>query len=316
MQSAPVIQPARSPELVPAFRLIFRHLSAQDRETRIANALRLMHQNELDPSGLLVAQGPQGLLGAIICQPVPGASGLVWPPQAVTDAAAAEVEDLLIRHASAWLRQHGAKLAQAMLPPKEAYLAAPLLRNGFAHVTDLWYLRHNLDVPQHLLLESEGLTYQTYANGDPNLFHRTLVRTYEQTLDCPEVNGVRDIQEIITGHRAQGLHDPQRWWLALDLGRPVGVLLLAEMPECEGWDLAYVGVVPEARRRGFGRGLVRKALVAAHQGDANQLTLSVDVRNRPAWDLYTSLGFQPYDQREVYLAVWGRADATVGKQGA
>jgi ribosomal protein S18 acetylase RimI-like enzyme len=307
MHPAPVIEPARSHELLPALRLIFRHLSPQDRETRVANALRLLHQKELDPSGLLVARGPNGLLGAIICQPVPGASGLVWPPQAVKDAGEAEVEDLLIRHATTWLRQCGAKLAQALLPPKEAYLAAPLLRNGFAHITNLWYLRHNLDVPHHLLLGTERLTYWAYANGDPSLFHQTLVRTYEETLDCPEVNGVRDIQEVITGHRAQGLHDPQRWWLALDRGRPVGVLLVAEMPECEGWDLAYVGVVPEARRRGFGRELVRKALVAAHHGDANQLTLSVDVRNRPAWDLYTSLGFEPYDQREVYLAVWSHA---------
>jgi ribosomal protein S18 acetylase RimI-like enzyme len=78
------------------------------------------------------------------------------------------------------------------------------------------------------------------------------------------------------------------------------------MPEGEGWDLAYVGVVPEARRRGFGRELVRKALIEAHQGDARQLTLSVDVRNHPAWDLYASLGFEPYEQREVYLAIWNR----------
>jgi ribosomal protein S18 acetylase RimI-like enzyme len=306
MHLAPVIEPARSHELAPAFRLIFRHLSAQDRENRVANALRLMHHKELDPNGLLLARGPHGLLGAIICQPVPGASGLIWPPQAVTDTRSAEIEDLLIRHACAWLRQCGAKLAQSLLPPKEAHLAAPLLRNGFTHATDLWYLRHKLDVPSHLLRDSERLTYQTYANGDPDLFQQTLVRTYAETLDCPEVNGIRDVQEIITGHRAQGLHDPERWWLALDHGRPVGVLLVAEMPEGEGWDLAYVGVVPEARRRGIGRELVRKALGAAHHGNATQLTLSVDVRNCPAWDLYTSLGFQPYDQRKVYLAIWNR----------
>jgi ribosomal protein S18 acetylase RimI-like enzyme len=307
MHPAPVIEPARSPELVPAFRLIFRHLSAKDLETRVANVLRLIHQKELDPSGLLVARGPDGLLGAVICQTVPGASGLIWPPQAVGTTQAAEIEDLLIQHAGAWLRQCGAKLAQTLLLPKEAHLAASLLRNGFDHITDLWYLRHNLDMPKHLLLESERLTYHTYANGNPELFHRTLVRTYEETLDCPEVNGVRDLDEIIAGHRAQGRHDPERWWLALDRGHPVGVLLVVEMPECEGWDLAYVGVVPEARRRGFGRELVRKALIAAHHGDATRLTLSVDARNRPAWDLYTSLDFQPYERREVYLAIWNKA---------
>jgi ribosomal protein S18 acetylase RimI-like enzyme len=34
------------------------------------------------------------------------------------------------------------------------------------------------------------------------------------------------------------------------------------------------------------------------------VTLSVDVRNRPAWGLYRSLGFEPFELREVYLRVW------------
>jgi ribosomal protein S18 acetylase RimI-like enzyme len=49
------------------------------------------------------------------------------------------------------------------------------------------------------------------------------------------------------------------------------------------------------------------ALRMARQGRAAQLTLSVDRRNHPAWNLYTSLGFEPYEEREVYLAIWKRA---------
>jgi hypothetical protein len=30
----------------------------------------------------------------------------------------------------------------------------------------------------------------------------------------------------------------------------------------------------------------------------------VDARNRPAWDLYCRVGFEPFDQREVFLATW------------
>ena len=41
--------------------------------------------------------------------------------------------------------------------------------------------------------------------------------------------------------------------MARDGGRPVGVLLLNEDREQDGWDVSYVGVVPEARRRGCGR---------------------------------------------------------------
>ena len=141
---------------------------------------------------------------------------------------------------------------------------------------------------------------QTYLAADSRLFRETLLRTYEQTFDCPEVNGVRTIDEIIAGHQAQGKHDPQRWWLAFEAGQPVGTLLLTELPESREWDLSYVGIVPEARRRGLGRQLVCRALREAWAGKASQLTLSVDVRNQPARKLYRALGFESYEAARFF----------------
>ena len=148
------------------------------------------------------------------------------------------------------------------------------------------------------------LTHQTYLSCHRELFHQTLMRSYEQTRDCPEVNGVRTLDEIIEGHRAQGCYDPTRWWLALQAGEPVGVLLMAEVSEWQGWDLSYVGVVPEARGRGIGREITCKALRDARAAGTTQLTLAVDTRNCPAWNLYLDLGFEAFDRREVYLAIW------------
>jgi len=82
------------------------------------------------------------------------------------------------------------------------------------------------------------------------------------------------------------------------------VLLLCEMPEWAAWDVAYVGVVPEARGRGYGREIMHQALAVARADGVARLTLSVDVRNDPAWRLYTDLGFRPHDRREVFLALW------------
>jgi ribosomal-protein-alanine N-acetyltransferase len=76
------------------------------------------------------------------------------------------------------------------------------------------------------------------------------------------------------------------------------------MPESGDWEVAYVGVVPEARRRGVGRELMLHALVEARAAGVARLTLSVDARNQPAWALYRGLGFDPYDRRAVFLAVW------------
>jgi mycothiol synthase len=300
----PVIAPARPRELEDAFRLIFRHVAEGERETRVANALHLVQKGELDPAGILLATEGGSPVGAVACLPVPGASGLIWPPQAVEGPRRVAVEDALVRQATDWLRRRGARLGQCLLSAEEVPLAGPLLRNGFAHVTSLCYMQHDLSPPP-TPARGGRLRYVPYLGvPSPGAFHDTLLRTYEGTLDCPEITGVRTVEEIITGHRAQGKYDPGRWWLGLAGGRPVGVLLLCEVPEWAAWDVAYVGVVPEARGLGYGRELMHKALSEAQADGVARLTLSVDVRNRPAWELYTDLGFTQNDRREVYLAIW------------
>jgi ribosomal-protein-alanine N-acetyltransferase len=116
----------------------------------------------------------------------------------------------------------------------------------------------------------------------------------------------RDGPDIIAGHKAQGRHDPNRWWLASGQGKPVGVLLLTEMPEGPGWDLSYLGLIREARGQGYGRTLVEHALEACRAGGASCLTLSVDGRNHPAIRLYHDRGFHAYDEREVFLDILPR----------
>jgi ribosomal protein S18 acetylase RimI-like enzyme len=216
------------------------------------------------------------------------------------------VEDALVQRASAWLRGSGARLAQTLLPPTDAPQAEPLLRNGFRHVTRLWYMLH--PAPENVPALDGRLTYESYARlPEPALLARVLQRTYEATQDCPEVTGVRTMDEVIEGHRAQGKYDPERWWLVRHGGEPIGVLLLTEMPEWASLDVAYVGVVPGARGRGFGRAIMGWALREAALSGIGRVTLSVDARNEPAWRLYRRLGFEAQDEREVYLALWGAA---------
>jgi ribosomal protein S18 acetylase RimI-like enzyme len=304
MGLAPVIASARPHELEAAFGLLFRYVAADERPTRIANALRLVEKGELDPAGVLVASQGGEPAGAIVYLPVPGASGLVWPPQAIEGANREAIEDALVHRATAALREQGARLAQCLLTEAELSLTGPLLRNGFAHVTALWYMQHELGASAGGA-PAGRLSYLSYNRlSNPVLFHDTLLHTYEDTRDCPEISGVRTADQIIAGHRAQGKYDPRRWILALAAGRPVGVLLLSEMPEWAAWDVAYVGVVPAERGRGYGRELMQKALAVARADGVARLTLSVDVRNEPAQRLYTALGFQTYDRREAILAIW------------
>ncbi len=303
MSVSPEVGPARPEQREAAFRLVFRHAPADEAEVRLANALNLVERGELPRDGVLVAAARGEVIGALVCMLVPGASGLLWPPQVVDGPDRLAVEDALVGHAAAWLRGGGARLGQSLLAPPEVPLAVPLERNGFAHVTSLWYMQHDLTAAPP---PPGRLTRESYAAmADPSLLPRTVLRTYAGSRDCPEVNGVRTADEVMEGHRAQGKYDPALWWLARDRGEVVGVMLLAEMPEWASLDVAYVGVVPEARGRGFGRELMHQALRAADEAGVARLTLSVDARNQPAWDLYTSLGFEAVEQREVFLALWG-----------
>jgi GNAT superfamily N-acetyltransferase len=53
-----------------------------------------------------------------------------------------------------------------------------------------------------------------------------------------------------------------------------------------------IGVVPEARNRGIGRELIRRALLGFHASGCRCVTLEVTVHNLSAIDLYRSVGFQ------------------------
>lgn len=300
-----LIEPARPAERTEAFRFAFQHLDPAEQLPRIATALELVEKNEFDPAGVLVARRGGQLVGAVICMTTPGAGGLIWPPQVAPAAAdRAAIEDELTRFALLWLRQRGAKLAQCLLAPAEAPLGGPLERNGLPYITALCYLRRNL---QEELPAGDGrLRFAPYV-AQPQLFGETLLRTYEATRDCPELTGARTLPEILEGHRAQGEHDPARWWLALAGPQPVGVLLMTGLAEYASWDVSYVGVVPSARQQGFGRQMMLHALGAAARAGLPQVTLSVDDRNAPAWALYRTLGFEEFDRRAVYLKVWPRA---------
>jgi ribosomal protein S18 acetylase RimI-like enzyme len=264
--------------------------------------LKLLARGELDPAGVLVARDGDDLLGALVCCTVPGAGALIWPPQTQTPGLPG-IEDQLIGRALHWLSCRGARLVQALLFPSETPLAPPLERNGLGHITSLWYLRHDLTLAADLLRAESRLVYQAYRHGDRALFHDTLLRSYEGTLDCPEVNGVRSLEEILEAHRAQGIYHPEQWWLAREGSEPVGVLILSEMPEQAAWDVSYIGIVPEGRGRGLGQALLARAILEARTVETSQLTLAVDARNQPARNLYRRVGFEPCEAREVYLKV-------------
>lgn len=294
------IRTAAAAEWPAAFALALRHLPEDLRPARVVNALTLVASGEIPPDGIFVACDVGGLRGVQVCVPLPGASGLFWLPK--TDPPNDSVEQQLVAWALAWLQRRGTKVAQALLSSLDVPAAGPLVQCGFKLVTRLHYLEHQLQ--SVLPAPSSRLRFSTYQEGSQDLFRATLQRTYEGTLDCPELNDVRSMEETIAGHIGQGKFRPERWWLAWAGDRPVAVALATEVPDMDVWDLSYLGVVPEARRRGVGRAVAEYVLHTAQAAHADKLILAVDDRNRPALQLYHTLGFLSVDFREVYLYLW------------
>ena len=119
-----------------------------------------------------------------------------------------------------------------------------------------------------------------------------VLASYEDTLDCPKLFGLRDPPDILAGHRATGRFDPSLWTLLRVDTKPVGVVLLNPFPEQRTIELVYLGLAPVVRGRGFGRQLLRHALHLLQGRRERVVTLAVDENNGPALKIYREAGFR------------------------
>jgi ribosomal protein S18 acetylase RimI-like enzyme len=133
------------------------------------------------------------------------------------------------------------------------------------------------------------------------VFGSTISRTYIDSLDCPELNDVREIEDVIAGHKAVGRHDPSMWFLMCDHEHPCGVLLLSPTMQLGAVELVYLGVTPEFRGQRVGDALVHHALATAFARGFERLFVAVDSRNVPAIGLYLRHGLRHAGQRRAFM---------------
>jgi mycothiol synthase len=298
------VGPARADQRAEAFRLYFQQTPDAERGGRVDRGLELIASGEVAADGVIIGRAGQSepIIGVMVGLPLEGAAGLVWPPQALAGEQRHLVEDQLVAFTCTWLRQRGCKFAQALLVPQHDEPAEILQRHGFRHITTLHYLEKILEPDGDLA--PPRLIYQPFPAADSARFQQTLLGSYQDTLDCPELNEIRTADEVIAGYQAVPGCRLDRWWLAWQEDQAVGVLIAVEMPGLPVWELLYVGLVPAARRRGLGTDLTRKAMLEAWTAGAERMTLTVDQRNEPALRMYAALGFEEFDRREVYLKVF------------
>ena len=198
-------------------------------------------------------------------------------------------------------------LVQALAESGQDWYRAALSGAGFGSVGRLLYMRRANNAMRGSPRDwPAGVEVVPVASlGDRPAQDRALIdcldRSYEGTLDCPELCGLRETPDILASHRACGKHDPSLWWVAMERGRPIGCALFSPYPEQGSIELVYLGLVPEARGRGLGARLTRFGLASLPRRAFTRVACAVDERNAPARRLYDRLGFARFDTRDAYV---------------
>jgi GNAT superfamily N-acetyltransferase len=296
------IGPASEDQFAEALRLVFSRLPPAYADSQVEAMLADVAAGKGSMDGLRIAKRSGCLKGVVFSQVQPGRAALVWPPRALPGEPVTTLENLL-GVISQWLEEQGVRIAECLVPDDSDVDAPVLVAGGYQHLANLLYLV-SLDKDFPNSRPQSPLKYEPYSPSNRLRLTQIVASTYQQTRDCPQLNGVRAVEDTLIGYRAAGDFDPQRWLLVCHGGEDVGCLLLADYPEQENWELLYVGLIPAARGHGWGREITRHAQWLTRQAHRPRLVLAVDAANEPALRMYSELGFRAWERRRVFVRIF------------
>jgi ribosomal protein S18 acetylase RimI-like enzyme len=288
--------------VVPALRLILAQGGQPADESHAADFMRFTARRGISLTGVWVVPNLAGdrLLWASLPMVSPGRTLLMFAaPADVTDPAAlASGVDTVCRYHG----ERGIQLAQALLDPADSATADAYVARSFEPVAELLYLQKTIRKASPVPAVPKGLRLATYSAGTHAAFARGIQDSYQESLDCPPLNGVRDIEDVIAGHKSAGEFDPDDWFVLTDADdASLGVLLLSRTGSGDGMELVYLGLAPAARGRGLGDYLFRQAEARAAAVKMRLMSLAVDSINAPAIALYHRHGMQQIASKRALM---------------
>jgi mycothiol synthase len=299
--SAPChLRPARESEVEGAVRLIAAWSATWSDEQQVKEYLHLARLHRADLGGIWVAEQGGHLISAVLPVVSPGRTMLLFPPLHVRGEFRERVTRQLIEAVCDRAVAEGVQLAQVLLEVHDS-LSFPLVAScSFKRLAELLYLQAHVREPRPVA-RPENWTLETYRSEFRESFKAIILESYRQSLDCPALNGLRDIDDIVAGHMATGEFDPNLWFMLQEHGQGIGVLLLSRVPRSDVMELVYLGIPPEQRGRGVGDLLMRQALHATAERGCARLSLAVDAANLPALKLYWRHGLQASGRKMALL---------------
>ena len=265
---------------------------------------RIARLDGYDLGKQMVVAGDGGLAYACLFVPRPGGAAFVFtgPAPAVDDefCGSFELAAGALSKLIEWARRDGCNLLQVLADPSDRSRAELSLKSGFRRLTDLIYLIRDCSKVAFERPLRDDLSWLEYGPENHELFKSTILSTYRDSLDCPELENLRDIEDIIVAHKSAGDFDCHYWKLLLCDSKPAGVLLLSPLSRQGIAELTYMGLCPDFRGYSLGRALINEAITLVGASGLAGLTLAVDCRNYPACRLYASCDFSEILRRSVY----------------
>ena len=280
--------------------LAFGHLRPEQRRRQIDEARAHVPPPGIAPfDGLIGARRNGRLVGAMFSQIATGKTAVVGLPRLV-DGEPNSTATLLYTATWEFLSCNQVVLAQLLLSTVNRREAALLQQGRFRNLADLFYLV-SLEDDFPLRNPSTQLEFEPYDVVYHNQWEEIITATYQDTRDCVGLRDLRSLDDALAGYRPSDASNPGLWLIARRRGHAVGCLVVADCPRHDTMELLYLGLTAEARGRGWGKQLARHAQWLARRAGRRQLVLAVDKTNTPALQTYTSVGFQAWQRRRLFV---------------
>jgi len=188
----------------------------------------------------------------------------------------------LIEKAIEWLSSTNMRLAQTVMPVKHHLLEKAFSIGGFHRLAILNYMERTRFSAKSTRNSIDHVRFVPMTEYGDEVLGGVMQETYRHSLDCPKIHGLRRVQDIIDGHRGHAPYNAQLWCIAEVERKHAGVLLLNHASISKCIELAYIGVVPCARRQGVGDACMHHAVELSRKLGEPRITLAVDASNSPA----------------------------------
>ena len=292
---------------------------AAGRELSLDHCLVIVRAGQIE--GVCLALDSPGNMSSIVL--APGMTQPPWRDSAVT----------MLKQLSAAAMQRGIRLLQGMIAPEISDETWIYHAAGFRRLTRLLYLKADRPTPPNRVTEpsrpdttascsvpatslspiaaatssaissaaARPIEWVSYSPATHAQFAQIILQTYENSLDCGLLNGLRDVEDVIASHKATGTFEPANWRLAFVDGQPIGVILMAHIDEQNTYEVVYMGLLLAYRGQGYGSALLAHGITLARAHGVSGVTVTVDEKNVPAQKLYLSFGFRETMSREVWF---------------